>query len=123
MTDPTDDELNAAVAKAAQCLTSIFYRSGAYHNNYLMKVEDSWMRDSFKHPAKNWNALMAAVAKLEETHSWFAKSGNYRVFCRDVQTWEVGNSDLGEIKCDFKEGNSESEARALALCVYAVVNQ
>ncbi len=95
MTNPTDEELNAAILKALDGSTPISF-------------DDGW---------RDWNILMAAVAELEE---WIPNSFE-RVTVNNPK-WHVrfkGDSAFAE----FEYGDSASEARALARCIHAAVNQ
>ncbi len=110
MTNPTNKELDAAVAK---CLGLPWYSPttgkfhgptgavGQYHHNI----------------ASDFNALMAAVAKLEEERPDIS-------FLRGQLSWFViDTADGGYEELANYPFTHIPEARALALCIYAVVNR
>jgi len=102
MTNPTDEELDVAVGNATwlyQYSTSSFTSPYGCH--------------------KDWNALMAAVEKLvgNVKGNWFSISQNDG-FDSCLYECEIKISGQKFSKCD-----GHSLARAVALCIYAVVNQ
>ena len=62
----------------------------------------------------DWNALMAAVTKKEDGNIHFQRRGGQWLVFRNVMPL------YGE---SFIRSDPNSEARALALCIYAVANQ
>ena len=71
--------------------------------------------DDIRHPSKDWNALMAAVAKLESE-----RPDVY--FYRGSQTWSASHSGEDfDHQFWFDTGDSTSEALAVAKLIHAVV--
>ena len=68
-----------------------------------------------QHPSQDWNALMAAVAKLEER-----VPNSFERVATNSPSWRVHFTD-GSAREDFEFGDLASEALALAECIYAVV--
>ena len=104
MTDPTTDELDAAVAK-------------------VLDITDgkarAWIYDGI---SQEWNALMAAVAVLEKEGKLFKRHGAVNGNCGE---W-LGFDCLLDWQQDYPCGSLEewddtdSEALALAKCIKAV---
>jgi len=102
MTSPTDKELDAAVGNATQLHE---YSTSSFTSPYGCH--------------KDWNALMAAVARLEECE---APPEQKVHFYRDFGTWKVWDLSTGN-PIRIESFDEQPETRALALCIYSVVNQ
>ena len=121
-TDDTE-KLDEAVAKVLGLSYEIDPSDGK--SLYFVKGEDGKVASMPYFPchdiASNWNALMAAVAKLEKNGPW--------LFHRDHPCWEVwtDKNSHGMMWDKFTEhcfGDGEqTEALALARCIAAVVGE
>lgn len=108
------DQYDAAVAK----VLGLSYRGDL---GWFIRIDNEVQSKPYDEElAKDWNALMQAVAKLET-------NGDYDVFFSreeysgDKGTWNLNGCDGWELEFQFTKGDLQSEALAVAKLIHACV--